>query len=918
MKATFPAVVFSLIFFLPDNCQAQTIQWQQQCDVQLKVSLNDKDHSLQGTENMHYFNNSPDTLYYIWMHCWPNAYRNDKTAFSEQLLANNRIDFYFSREEERGYMNQLQFSVDGIIATTEDHPVHQDILKLLLPSPLPPHQSLVISSVFHIKLPAIFSRMGYQKGFYAITQWYPKPAVYDKDGWHPMPYLDQGEFYSEFGNYAVAITVPDDFIVAGTGVLNDSIKGLTGISGEKLKTLNYTQENIHDFAWFASNKFIVRADTLVTPTGKTIELFSYQLPGHEQVWQKSVQYLKSAIRFRNSVIGEYPYTVARVVDGYQGEENGGMEYPTITVLNNIYAERELEMTIEHEIGHNWFYAALGSNERLYPWLDEGLDTYYDRRYEQQHPDYSEKMPAFLSHMLPFDPEPELLSGIESIHRDQAIATSADAFNAANYGLVPYYKAALWLEKLEQTLGRSLFDSCMKEYYREFSFHHPGPSDFQQVFETVSKQPIGIFNLLSKTGPMENPVPKKIKPVFLFDFRGNPHYQTIGIGPLPGYNFYDGFMLGGFLHNYQLPLPRFRFFIAPLYGTKSKSFAGLANLSYNWYPAGNLQQVEAGINLSRFAGNQLTYESEQQVLHYSKISPYLKFSMKERSPLSKRERFLQLKSFFFREESSDIQTSIVGTDTSTMLTKQALNRNLQELKFYYADHRALYPYAFDATINFMKDFTRLAFTGQYFFNYAEKNGGLDFRFFVGKFIYNGTKTASKQLALDRYHLNMTGANGYEDYTYSNYFVGRNEFSGWMSQQIMLRDGGFKVRTDLYSQEIGKTDNWLAAMNFITSIPRKFNPLSVLPVNIPLKIFLDIGTYAEAWDTDNEDGRLLFDSGIQLSLFSELVNIYIPVVNSTVFRNYNQSTLGNNKFLKTISFSIDIQKISSRKLLAKAGL
>ena len=176
----------------------------------------------------------------------------------------------------------------------------------------------------------------------------------------------------------------------------------------------------------------------------------------------------------------------------------------------------------------------------------------------------------------------------------------------------------------------------------------------------------------------------------------------------------------------------------------------------------------------------------------------------------------------------------------------------------------------------------------------------------------------QLETERYHLNLTGANGYEDYTYSNYFAGRNEYSGWKSQQIMMRDGGFKARTDLLSSKIGKTDDWLAAINLNADIPDRYNPLSLLPVKIPLKLFADIGSYAEAWDEENEYGRILFDAGLQVSLFSDIVNIYLPFIMSKPFRNYNQSILGDKKFGKSISFSIDIQKVSSRKMLAKLGL
>jgi hypothetical protein len=160
--------------------------------------------------------------------------------------------------------------------------------------------------------------------------------------------------------------------------------------------------------------------------------------------------------------------------------------------------------------------------------------------------------------------------------------------------------------------------------------------------------------------------------------------------------------------------------------------------------------------------------------------------------------------------------------------------------------------------------------------------------------------------------MTGANGYEDYTYSDYFIGRNKFEGLTSQQIVVRDGGFKIRTDLLSEKIGKTDDWLAAINLSTSVPSGINPLTLLPVKIPLKIFVDIGTYAEAWKKDAATDRFLFDAGVQIPLFKELINIYIPLIYSDEYKNYIQSTyLKKERLWKRISFSIDISNFNLRK-------
>jgi hypothetical protein len=151
--------------------------------------------------------------------------------------------------------------------------------------------------------------------------------------------------------------------------------------------------------------------------------------------------------------------------------------------------------------------------------------------------------------------------------------------------------------------------------------------------------------------------------------------------------------------------------------------------------------------------------------------------------------------------------------------------------------------------------------------------------------------------------MTGPNGYEDYTYSNYFLGRNKFEGAASQQIIMRDGGFKFRTDLLNPEVGKTDDWLIALNLSSSVADRINPLSILPIKIPLKVYADIGTYAEAWDKNSTQDRFLFDAGFQFTVFRDFLNIYIPVIHNAVYKEYYKSYLSDHKFLKSISFTLN---------------
>jgi len=938
-------IIGLLLFFyyqLPiANCQLSSY-WQQQVNYKIDVTLNDVDHTLDGFVKMDYFNNSPDTLHFIWIHLWANAYKNDKTAFTDQVLENGSTKFYFSDADKRGYINRLDLRVNGTAAKVEDHPLHQDIIKLLLPKPLAPGSSIKIETPFHVKLPYVFSRGGHIDNTYQITQWFPKPAVYDRKGWHPMPYLDQGEFYSNFGNYEVQITLPEDYVVAATGELQTEsekqwlktrkppqpepkqkkqpVKKKTGAEVTKpvsaiTKTIVYKQDNVHDFAWFADKIFSIKTDTARLASGKIISVSAYYYATNENDWKNCIPMIKRAVLTKSKWLGEYPFNVVSVVDGGNG---GGMEYPTITVLESGGSEKMLDFVINHEVGHNWFQGILASNERTHPWMDEGMNTYYDNRYSLQqygntNLDIVPSKSKFINNRMPDDIQQTMLQTITGIKKDQPIETTSEKFNILNYNMIGYTKTGQWMKVLETELGTSLFDSCMREYYRRWQFKHPYPEDFKRTVEEVSGRNLDAgFSLLNRKGPLVHTAKRKdIRLAAFFSLKETDKHNYIFASPAIGYNFYDKLMLGALLHNYTLPLSKFHFVLAPLYATKSKQFNGLGRLSYTWYPGSNGQKFELALAGAAFSGDNFT--DSANVVHnqrFSKIVPSLRYVFSNRNPRSSITKFIQWKTFLIRE-----QGLLFTRDTINqvdLITFPTASRYINQLKFVLENNRVLYPYRGEMQLEQGDGFVRAAFTGNYYFNYP-KGGGLDVRVFAGKFFYTGDKTFLKQFQTEPYHLNMTGPKGYEDYTYSNYFIGRNEFEKFSSQQIMIRDGGFKVRTDLLSNKIGKTDDWLMAANFTSPIPKAINPLSILPFEVPIKMFLDIGTYADAWKQNAATGRFIYDVGLQLSLFRNTLNIYVPILYSKVYKDYFKSTIPEKRFWKNISFSIDIQNINLRRMI-----
>lgn len=931
-----------LLLFYSSLLHAQKAYWQQQVDFDIAVSLNDVKHTLDGNETIVYKNNSPDTLRYIFFHLWPNAYKNDSTAFSEQMvskLGNN--SFYFSKSADKGYINRLAFKVDGQTAQLEENRKNIDIVKLILPQPLPPGKSTQIATPFHVQLPKNFSRSGHIDQSYQIAQWYPKPAVYDVQGWHPMPYLDQGESYNEFGNYTVSITLPKNYVVAATGQLTeDSEKEFllsrnkpvetktstpvkkdifkkTAGDADKLfppsatesKTIHYTAQNVIDFAWFADKRFIVQHDTVMLPGHPPIDAYTFILPNKKTLWQNSNHLTKRAIHFYSQQMGNYPYPVVSVVCAPINTAAGGMEYPMVTLINVPGSEEKtLDITIVHEVGHNWLQAVLATNERDHPWMDEGMNTFYERKYNQAF--YATPIAIRKDHLnrpLSTDAGEVLLTFATDTKSDQPIETTSESFTKNNYLAVAYTKAGLWMEKLEQQLGTARMQQLMQVYFDTWKMKHPQPQDFRQIADSIGgSETDSLFSLLNKTGPLQTVKPSATKVYFLYPTL-NPQHKTITFLPAVGFNAYDGFQVGVALHNYSVPVTPFHFAVAPLYATGSKQFNFVGNASYTFFTQKKIQAVIPALTIARFSTDDGEGQQYEKIYRgFLKIAPSVKLVFRKKDLNSTITKWLQWKSFFISEGSFEYKQRQFPQDTFSFyaVKGKSVNTAIHQLSFGIENSRSLYPYRAIAQVQKAGDLIRATITGNYFFNYS-KSQGVSIRFFAGKIFY--TKTATDKVRYDnyRYHFTMYGPNGEEDYTYSNPFIERNQNTNLTGRQIVIRDGGFKYRSDFSSVRPGRSDNWLAALNFSFDVPHAINPLSVLPIDIPLKVFADVGTYAEAWQEDNRDNRFLYSIGLQLPIL-RYINVYAVVLQSSAFKEPNEVN-GIKWWQKRLTFSVDIQNI-----------
>lgn len=486
--------------------------FQQEVHYNIAVTLYDTSHFLRGNISFEYINHSPDTLRDIWLNLWGNAYKDSRSAFCKQKLRDADGRYYFSSPEDRGYFEGLDFKVNGNKAAWNFDPKNPDIGVIHLKEPLLPGGKIQVSTPLNLKIPASFSRLGHVGTSYQVTQWFPKPAVYDRLGWHAMPYLDVGEFYSEFGSFDVTLTLPENYVVGASGVLQTpsemaflqqkeretrqklSMSGNGGFkikqhrtdpfpaSSAKMKTIRYIAEKVHDFAWFADKRFMVLKDTARLASGKTVDCWAMFTNSDSSLWVKGAFYVRRAVEFYSAHVGEYPWPQATAVHSALSA-GGGMEYPMITVIGPSSDAQDLDDVITHEVGHNWFYGFLGSNEREHPFMDEGINTYYETRYMHEY--YKTYVPFELPKFL-LDEEKQgsvtengyLL--LARNHDDTPPDTHSNNFNPIAYALQVYSKTGFCMKWLEKSVGTEKFDAAMHEYYRRWIFKHPYPEDFRAV------------------------------------------------------------------------------------------------------------------------------------------------------------------------------------------------------------------------------------------------------------------------------------------------------------------------------------------------------------------------------------------------------------------------------------------------------
>jgi len=491
------------VFAFMLNAIAQDNPWQQQADYQMNVTMDVKNFQYKGTQKLTYTNNSPDTLRVVFYHLYFNAFQPNSEMDSklqsipdpDRRMVNNlgtdKNPIYQSRiaklsPSEIGLLRITTMSQDGQKATFSHE---STILKVTLPSPIPPHSKTVLDMTFEGQVPVMIRRAGRNSPdgvALSMAQWYPKMVAYDHQGWHTTEYLGR-EFYGVWGNFDVKITLDKTYVVAGSGVLQNPNEMGCGYEDKgvkipqtkaKTKTWHFVAERVHDFTWAADPQFTHDKHTLTD--GKTIHFFYKKYPEN---WKRIQPDMLKVFDYFNTLIGKYPWTQYSFIQG----GDGGMEYAMCTLMEGGKKYESLVGTATHELAHAWFQHLLATDEAAYPWMDEGFTSYIQTLAEQQ-----------VLHLIPATNYPftkaynGYLNLVKSGLQEPTITHSDRYATNYAYSIAAYYKGQLFLTQLDYLMGNEALMKTLKRYYREYAFKNPTPNDFIRIAEKVSGMQLQWF------------------------------------------------------------------------------------------------------------------------------------------------------------------------------------------------------------------------------------------------------------------------------------------------------------------------------------------------------------------------------------------------------------------------------------------
>ena len=455
--------------------------WQQHVDYKMDINMDVSDFTFNGEQELVYTNNSPDTINKVYYHLFFNAFQpgsqmdvRSRTIRDPDRRVGSRI--FELEEKDYGILDVVSLKQDGKKIVFEQK---ETVLLARLNSPLLPGEKTTLSMVFDGQVPLQIRRSGKlnKEGVdLTMTQWFPKLSEYDEEGWHPNPYIGR-EFHGVWGDYTVNITIDKNYVVGGTGYLQNADEIGHGYSNDAKQTNKETltwrffAPNVHDFAWAADPEFI--HDIKKSKSGVDLHFF-YKPDVNIENWKKLQDDSVGLMDYFEEAIGPYPWKQYSIIQG----GDGGMEYAMCTMITGQRPYPSLFGVTAHEMAHAWFQHLLATNEAKHPWMDEGFTEYITSLAEEA----VVGKPSRYPHKSSYDRYYLLVnSGVEQA---QTVHSDRYDYNFA-YGASSYSKGSVFLSQLGYIIGKDNLDKTLKRYYEEFKFKHPTPNDFKRVAEKVS-------------------------------------------------------------------------------------------------------------------------------------------------------------------------------------------------------------------------------------------------------------------------------------------------------------------------------------------------------------------------------------------------------------------------------------------------
>jgi hypothetical protein len=454
----------------------------------IEVTLDVEAKTLTAHEVITYVNTTDEPIPDLTFHLYLNAFRDENSIFLQEAGSLHRGSSW--DPEHPGWIKVTDLRLaDGtplVLEMVEDDTLaHAD-----LPAPIAPGETMEIELDFQAQLPLVFARTGYVDDFFMVGQWFPKLGVWEAGAWNAYPFHANAEFYADFGDYDVAITLPNNYVTGGTGLPVSTVDNDNGS-----QTVHYQAENVIDFAWTASPHF-----QEITRQVDGVEILYLYLPEHEWTVERALDAAEAAVRHYSRWYGPYPYDRLTIVDvPDNGVGAGGMEYPTLVTAGSMSLlgagglvrsglDRSLELVIIHEIGHQWWQSMVAFNEAEEPWLDEGFTDYSTLRVMEAA--YADNTAM---EIVSLDLEYLDLRRVEYL-LDPTLPMYGQAwdFGPIEYGSAAYAKPVLSLATLERILGEETMLDIMQTFFRRYQFSHPTTEDFRAVAEEVSGQDLAWF------------------------------------------------------------------------------------------------------------------------------------------------------------------------------------------------------------------------------------------------------------------------------------------------------------------------------------------------------------------------------------------------------------------------------------------